>query len=131
LFVTIFFKLGIDSHLTGAHNEERSSPTAALGRQIEEAAERIVTLLMCVTASASSNIQENHFSSKDLGVNPDSRTARLAEIARLTRILRSRSLAGETTRVLLRRLKHPKAPYTDKELSLLLMLSVAEIDARK
>ena len=48
------------------------------------------------------------------------------EVKVVSRWLRSRSLLGRVLRVLVRRLKHPGAPYTDRDLAILLLISVAQ-----
>lgn len=49
------------------------------------------------------------------------------QVRLLRQWLRSRTLLGQVLRVLLHRLKYPNTPYSNEELTILLLLSVAEL----
>lgn len=50
------------------------------------------------------------------------------QVRLLRQWLQSDTLLGAVLRVLLHRLKYPDAPYTNEELAILMLLSVAELE---
>lgn len=61
------------------------------------------------------NIQKKHLNLHD------------PKVELMRRWLHSPTLLGQVLRVLLHRLKYPQAPYTNDELAILMLLSVAEL----
>jgi hypothetical protein len=68
-------------------------------------------------------IQEKHKTTT--GGTGTSEPCVVLQVSVLAAMLRSRHFPGEVLRVLVRRLRHPEWPYTDRELRVLLVLTLA------